>query len=416
MSASSTVVSNPTGSNGNGGVKKLDSTGETFKKVSAFIHWKREKFRKEAERIFNEQMAERQRKEEALRKQQLENEQCIQNLNEEISKLQQKKLQLERTCAKDFEDLNRKLNPDSRSRQESQHHMRNHDTHISRHHHSNHRSNRSPVTSGHAPHAHSHSSRSGGGSSRGYQQMHHPHHQHNPHHPHQLQAISSSGAPKGLSPPASQLNNTVHHHSRQQLHHDVTSSRKRNRSRSPSPQLVKMYSAGAPRPVTPRGSALSPVAHGVNSICLPPGTNNSPHASRTLFDQALAASGYVNTTLANLHATSAAAAAHSARYGASATLPPQVSVEQLTSSAASPYHHHVSSAAVNQQHQAAAAAYQQHAARQQQNLSHYAIGGRDHQGLHPGANQGLSLSSAAAAAAAAHSQMKSRWQGHGGFS
>ena len=97
----------------------------------------------------------------------------------------------------------------------------------------------------------------------------------------------SSGTPKGLSPPASQLNNTVHHHSRQQLHHDVTSSRKRNRSRSPSPQLVKMYSAGAPRPVTPRGSALSPVAHGVNSICLPPGSNNSPHASRTYFDQGL---------------------------------------------------------------------------------------------------------------------------------
>ena len=46
MSASSTVASNPSVSNGNGGVKKLDSTGEAFKKVSAFIHWKREKFRK----------------------------------------------------------------------------------------------------------------------------------------------------------------------------------------------------------------------------------------------------------------------------------------------------------------------------------------------------------------------------------
>ena len=182
--------------------------------------------------------------------------------------------------------------------------------------------------------------------------------------------VSSSGAPKGLSPPASQLNNTVHHHSRQQLHHDVASSRKRNRSRSPSPQLVKMYSAGAPRPVTPRGSALSPVAHGVNSICLP-GTNSSPHASRTLFDQALAASGYVNTTLANLHANSAAAAAHSARFAAatnSANLPPQVAVDQLTASSASPYHHHVSSAGVPPQHQAAAV-YQQHAAARQ-NLSH----------------------------------------------
>ena len=43
------------------------------------------KFFLEAEKIFNEQVAERQRKEEALRKQQLENEQCIQNLNEEVS-------------------------------------------------------------------------------------------------------------------------------------------------------------------------------------------------------------------------------------------------------------------------------------------------------------------------------------------
>ena len=41
----------------------------------------------EAERIFNEQVAERQRKEEALRKQQLENEQYIQYLTEEVSQI-----------------------------------------------------------------------------------------------------------------------------------------------------------------------------------------------------------------------------------------------------------------------------------------------------------------------------------------
>ena len=57
MNASSTVAANTNSANGNGssgGVKKLDSSGEAFKKVSAFIHWKRKKFRRGTQQNYRE--------------------------------------------------------------------------------------------------------------------------------------------------------------------------------------------------------------------------------------------------------------------------------------------------------------------------------------------------------------------------
>ncbi|XP_063725059.1 signal transducer and activator of transcription C-like [Symsagittifera roscoffensis] len=424
-------------------VKKRETSPRSMKKISSFIHFNRQKQLKEAEQYLRDQALEQSRKEEAVRRQQEEDRNYLQNISDEINDLKRRKADLELLRAKEFSELQRHLTSSSSSNRAPHHHQQQQQQHSSQRHQSHHyESSSGQQQSNLARGAHEHNS-----------QMHHLNHR--------TRSPGNSGSSHGsatrvtngtrgsqsnLDYPGTQFSQHSNPHPQSQsmhmganthtLHHtmspggnpshlEVTPTsgvRKRNRSRSPSPQLVKMYSQGT-RSTTPRGSSMSPVAHAVASMNLPPGVTHSQ--VRGIYDANQAHyNATAAATLANFQNATAQQASAVGQQGGNSRYPgnPQLhgsSVEQHLSASQYGRHHAHSAnlagqavAAAQQQSAVAAAAFhQQHGGRP--NLSQYSVSSRDHGNVHGGNNINLGNP---ANNVSSHLHLKGRWPtGPGGY-